>query len=101
MRLVEEVGPDTIGIVFDTANVLQRAEHPVWAARRVAPCVRQSHIKDALIAYDGEVLDFQKRPCVVVVDFRAIMPILAAAIEIAHPKWLEGHPDLCVEEYAI
>lgn len=126
VRLVEEVGPDTTGIVFDTANVLQRAEHPVWAARRVAPYVRQSHIKDALIAYDGEVLDFQMRPCGGgVVDFRAIMPILAAAnpdlnlsienyesfsdrprnppkmiIEIADPKWLEGHPDLSVEEYA-
>jgi len=60
-----------------------------------------------------------------VVDFRAIMPILAAAnpdlnlsienyesfsdrprnppkliIEIADPKWLESHPDLSVEEYA-
>ncbi|MBE1204156.1 sugar phosphate isomerase/epimerase family protein [Aminobacter carboxidus] len=126
VRLVEEVGPDTTGIVFDTANVLQRAEHPVWAARRVAPYVRQSHIKDALIAYDGEVLDFQMRPCGGgVVDFRAIMPILAKAnpdlnlsienyesfsdrprnppkmiIEIADPKWLEGHPDLSVEEYA-
>ncbi|MGF7007819.1 sugar phosphate isomerase/epimerase family protein [Aminobacter sp. BE322] len=126
VRLVEEVGPDTTGIVFDTANVLQRAEHPVWAAKRVAPYVRQTHIKDALIAYDGEVLDFQMRPCGGgVVDFRAIMPILAKAkpdlnlsienyesfsdrprnppkmiIEIADPKWLEGHPDLGVEEYA-
>ena len=80
VRLVEDVGPDTVGIVFDTANVLQRAEHPVWAARRVAPYVRQTHIKDALIAFDGAVLDFQMRPCGKgVVDFHAIMPILAAA----------------------
>jgi sugar phosphate isomerase/epimerase len=126
VRLVEEVGPDATGIVFDTANVLQRGEHPVWSARRVAPYVRQSHVKDALIAYDGDVLDFQMRPCGSgVVDFRAILPILAAAnpdlnlsvenyesfsdrprnpprmvIEIADPRWLEGHPDLSVEEYA-
>lgn len=126
VRLVEEVGSDTTGIVFDTANVLQRGEHPVWAAKRVAPYVRQTHIKDALIAFDGEVLDFQMRPCGDgVVDFSGILPILAAAkpdlnlsienyesftdrprnpprmiIEIADPAWLAGHPDLSVEEYA-
>ncbi len=124
VRLVEEVGPDTTGIVFDTANVLQRGEHPVWAARRVAPYVRQTHIKDALIAHDGDVLDFQMRPCGGgLVDFRSVLPILAAAnprlnlsienyesfsdrprkpprmiIEIADPRWLEGHPDLSAEE---
>lgn len=126
VRLVEAVGPDVTGIVFDTANVLQRGEHPVWAARRVAPYVRQSHIKDALIAYDGDVLDFQMRPCGKgVVDFEQILPILAAAnpdlnlsienyksftdrprtpprmiIEIADPAWLAGHPDLTPAEYA-
>jgi len=126
VRLVEAVGPDVTGIVFDTANVLQRGEHPVMSARRVAPYVRQTHVKDALIAYDGDILDFQMRPCGGgVVDFRAILPILAAAnpnlnlsienyesfadrprkvtkmiIEIADPLWLEGHPDLTVEEYA-
>lgn len=126
VRLVEDVGPDVTGIVFDTANVLQRGEHPVWAARRVAPYCRQTHVKDALIAYDGDVLDFQMRPCGQgVVDFHAIMPILAAAnpdlnlsvenyesfsdrprvppkmiIEIADPDWLAGHPDLGVVEYA-
>lgn len=126
VRLVEAVGPEVTGIVFDTANVLQRGEHPVWAARRVAPYVRQTHIKDALIAYDGDVLDFQMRPCGEgVVDFRAVLPIIAAAnpslnlsienyesfadrprkvtrmiIEIADPDWLAGHPDLTPEEYA-
>ena len=80
VRLVEEVGPETTGVVFDTANVLQRGEHPVFAARRLAPYVRQTHIKDALIAFDGDVLDFQMRPCGSgVVDFRSILPILADA----------------------
>lgn len=126
VRLVESIGPDVTGIVFDTANVLQRAEHPVWAAKRVAPYVRQTHVKDALVAYDGDILDFQMRPCGKgVVDFGAILPILAAArpdlnltienyesfsdrprrfarlvMEISDPDWLAAHPDLTAEEYA-
>jgi sugar phosphate isomerase/epimerase len=126
VRLVEAVGPEVMGIVFDTANVLQRAEHPVWAAQRVAPYVRQSHIKDALLQMDAEGVDFQLRTCGQgVVDFRAILPILAAAnpdlnlsIESAQadedrasptprmqahifdPDWLAGHPDLTLDEYA-
>lgn len=124
VRLVEAVGPDVTGIVFDTANVLQRGEHPVWAARRVAPYVRQTHVKDALIERDGDVLDYQMRPCGKgVVDFRKVLPILAAAnpdlnlsvenfesmedrprqvtrmtIQIADPDWLDAHPDLTEEE---
>ncbi len=126
VRIVEAVGPDVMGIVFDTANVLQRAEHPVHAARRVAPYVRQTHVKDALLEHAPEGLDFQLRPCGGgVVDFGEILPILAEAkpdlnltIENAqaetdrsqkHPRmliglfdsdWLAGHPDLTVHEYA-
>lgn len=126
VRLVESVGPDVTGITFDTANVLQRAEHPAWAARRLAPYVRQTHMKDALVAPYGDVLDFQMRPLGDgVVDFREILPILAEAnptlnlsienaeshddrpkptyrmaIEIHDPQWLAGHPDLTKEELA-
>jgi len=127
VRLVEAVGADVTGIVFDTANVLQRGEEPVFATRRVAPYVRQTHIKDGFLGWgrNGE-LDFQMRPCGQgIVDFRAILPILAAAnptlnlsienaesesdrkrgnalihIEIFEPEWLNGHPDLTIEEYA-
>ncbi len=79
VRLVEAVGADAIGITFDTANVLQRAEHPVWAAKRIAPYVRQTHIKDAGLFRASDGLDFQVRPCGAgVVDFGAIIPILYA-----------------------
>ncbi|SHH00644.1 Sugar phosphate isomerase/epimerase [Kaistia soli DSM 19436] len=127
VRLVENVGPDAIGIVLDTANVLQRGEHPVWAARRVAPYIRQTHIKDAYVAHAPGGLDFQTRPCGNgIVDFRAILPIIAAVnpamnltiepaqstadkrraavprqrIEIDDPIWLAAHPDLTREERA-
>lgn len=126
LRLIEAVGEDVTGAVFDTANGLQRGEHPVWAARRLAPHVRQTHIKDAYVARARGGLDFQGRPCGEgVVDFAAILPILARAnpalnlsleiaascvekpripaprqcIQIDDPVWRAAHPDLTPEEY--
>ena len=61
LRLIEAVGPDCVGVVFDTANMVQRGEHPVWAAKRLAPHIRQTHIKDALVARAPGGLDFQPR----------------------------------------
>ena len=128
VRIVESVGDDVVGVAFDTANALQRGEHPVFAAKRLAPYVRQTHIKDAYVAHAPGGLDFQFRPCGKgIVDFRAILPILAEAnpaltlnlenaastddrprtalqprqcIEYHDPIWLAGHPDLTVEELA-
>ena len=122
VRLIESVGPDVMGVVFDTANVLQRGEHPVFAARRLAPYIRQTHIKDAYVAHAPGGLDFQTRPCGEgIVDFRQILPIIAAtdpginltienaasvvdrprsklnprqSIELYDPQWRLGHPDL-------
>lgn len=125
LRLIEKVGEDCMGVVFDTANGLQRAEHPVFAARRVAPYVRQTHIKDAYVGHAMGGLDFQTRPVGRgIVDFATIIPILAKAnpdlnlslevaasvedtlrkanprqcIEIDDPIWRAGHPDLTAEE---
>jgi sugar phosphate isomerase/epimerase len=120
LRLVEAVGPDAIGIVFDTANVLQRGEHPTEAARRVAPYVRQTHVKDTLLYFVDDGVNRQPRPCGQgVVDFGAILPILAAArpdlnLSIENPTshlplqtipvfdldWPISHPDLPVDELA-
>ncbi|TDF92699.1 sugar phosphate isomerase/epimerase [Arthrobacter terricola] len=126
VRLVEAVGPDATGIVFDTSNVLQRMEHPVFSARRVAPYVRQTHLKDAYVAHDDGGLAHQLRPYGEgVVDFAGVLPIIVAAnptmnvtieppqsyldkapaarprvIEAFDPEFLAGHPDLGVEELA-
>ena len=125
LRMIEAVGEDCVGVVFDTANMLQRGEHPVFAARRLAPYVRQTHIKDAYVARAPGGLDFQPRPCGEgIVDLARILPLLAAAkpdlnlsleiaqstedsrrranprqcIQIDDPVWRAGHPDLTAEE---
>nr|WP_302054599.1 TIM barrel protein [Burkholderia multivorans] len=80
LRLIERVGADCTGVVFDTANVLQRGEHPVFAARRLAPHVRQTHIKDAYVARAPGGLDFQTRRCGEgIADFETVIPIVADA----------------------
>lgn len=125
LRLIEAVGEDCVGVVLDTANMLQRGEHPVWTTRRLAPWVRQTHIKDAYIGRAEGGLDFQPRPCGTgIVDFDAILSLLAKVnphlnlsleiakssddqrraanprqcIQINDPLWLAGHPDLTPEE---
>ncbi|MBY5666572.1 sugar phosphate isomerase/epimerase family protein [Rhizobium leguminosarum] len=125
LRLIEKVGADCVGVVFDTANGLQRGEHPVFAAKRLAPHIRQTHIKDAYVGRAPGGLDFQTRPAGGgIVDFAAILPILAEAnptlnlslevaqsvadkprkpnprqcIEIDDPIWRAGHSDLTADE---
>ena len=126
VRLVEQVGPDVTGIVYDTSNPLQRLEHPVWTARRVAPYTRQTHCKDGMLGYGSGGVDYQHRPIGTgVVDYRQILPVLAAAnpalnlsieppqpvedqarpasvlwIDAFDPEFLAGHPDVTVPEYA-
>jgi sugar phosphate isomerase/epimerase len=120
LRMIEQVGSDVMGIVFDTANPLQRAEDPVRAARRIAPFVRQTHVKDVAMWFGDDVVYRQGRTCGDgVVDFAAILPILAehrpdlnlsienpttrggiGITEIYDPVWSAAHPDLTVEEFA-
>lgn len=119
VRLVEDVGPDVLGITFDTGNVIARAEDPVASARRVAPYVRMSHVRDvALFATDygiGRML----APCGEgVIDWPTVLSILleqapdlnlsiensrdrtVMPMHVYDPVWLDGHPDLTTVELA-
>lgn len=125
LRLIEAVGEDCVGVVLDTANMLQRGESPLLATQRLAPYVRQTHIKDAYVGRAPGGFDFQPRPCGEgIVDFAAILPVLAKvnptlnlSLEIAQstddnrrqanprqciqlddPLWRAGHPDLSPQE---
>ena len=80
VRLVEAVGPDVLGIVYDTSNLLQRGEHPTRTAQRVAPYTRQTHIKDAALGLVPGGVAYQERPVGQgVIDFATILPMLEAA----------------------
>ncbi|WP_415854994.1 sugar phosphate isomerase/epimerase family protein [Sinomonas sp. G460-2] len=119
VRLVESVGPDVLGITLDTANVLARGEDPVAAARRAAPYVRATHLRDSVLAITDFGLARSFSPCGLgVIDWDGVLgalwehsPDLWASIEPAAPTmqmpiglsddaWSALHPDLDPDEVA-
>jgi sugar phosphate isomerase/epimerase len=115
VRLVEAVGPDVVGITFDTGNVLPRGEDPVAAAHRVAPYTHQTHVKDGILFFDEEGLVRQMKPCGQgITNWETILPILwkyspalnlsiedykgLLPLQIYNPYWRDRHPDLDVGE---
>ena len=63
LRLVEQGGADAIGVTFDTANVAVRGELPNEAARRLAPHVRQTHLRDIVVTPSPDGCERQMRAC--------------------------------------
>ncbi len=126
VRLIDDVGADVLGITFDVGNPVQRLEHPMWAARRVAPYVRQTHIKDLYMEEIDGGYTYQSRACGTgIIDFRELLPLLAthnpdlnlsienvepdtgppkkprrSLIALRDPVFIAGHPDLSVGEFA-
>lgn len=117
IRLIEDVGPDCVGICLDTANVMCHCEDPVAAARRAAPYTHLTHTKDAVAFFSERGFVRQTvPPGRGAIDWEKVLPILAAyspnlpiSIEdhkwlfyfhCFEPKWLELHPDLTREEFA-
>ncbi|MEW1861278.1 TIM barrel protein [Streptomyces sp. NPDC088194] len=117
VRLVESIGPDVMGITFDTANVMVRGEEPVAAARRVAPYVRATHLRDSILQRTGVGLTRTFSPCGLgVIDWAGLLgallehapdldasiepagPTLAIPIGIADESWRALHPDLVEDE---
>jgi len=117
VRLVEAVGPDVVGITFDTGNVVVRGEDPVAAARRVAPYTYLTHCKDPLLTFGAQGLVRRINPCGLgAVDWAAVLAILGQhnaqlhlnledhkgmlAIPLYEAPWQQAHPDLTVAEMA-
>ena len=111
VRMVEEVGPDAMGITFDTANVVVRGESVSAAARRVAPYVRSTHVRDvALIRMPGGLVRYLLPVGDGIVDWPAVLSALSPAdpmlsiegiissragmpVPLFDGRWAAGHPD--------
>lgn len=119
VRLVEAVGPDVLGVTFDTANVVVRGEDPVAAARRVAPYTRATHLRDFVLGEQDGVFGRVFAPIGQgSIDWDAVLGILHAEnpdlplsienagptlhlpIGLDDPEWIAMHPDLDPDEVA-
>jgi sugar phosphate isomerase/epimerase len=114
VRLVESVGPDVLGIAFDSANVYVHGETAEAAARRVAPYTRMCHLRDVAIVAGPEAPDRYLVPCGEgTIDWPQVLGVLLAAHPDLHltiepagprqpamqiwyddPRWRAAHPDL-------
>lgn len=118
IRLIEDVGPDIAGICLDTANLYCQCEDPVTAARRAAPYVHLTHIKDAMMVFNQTGYTRQTLPPGRgIIPWKTMLPILAEyepnlplsiedhkwlfCFHVFDPHFLRLHPDLTLQEYAL
>jgi sugar phosphate isomerase/epimerase len=109
--MLDRLGPEVAGVTLDTGNLVMRMDDPVAAAERLAPWVRATHVKDAVLAFTPRGLCWQARPIGsgmlpmpdVLAPIVAANPDLALSIElhprtydlpIYDPTWLAFFPDL-------
>jgi sugar phosphate isomerase/epimerase len=86
-RLVEEAGPDILGVALDPVNVVVRLEDPVAATERVAAYVAQVHLDDADIIFEEMHLRRRLRTFGRgLIDWPRILALVPGA-----PRWIEGH----------
>src|SRR5258708_7206345 len=77
--LWESIGAERFGVTLDTGNPLATAEEPVNFARRVAPYVKNVHLKDYQVYMSTEGYRLVRCPLGQgVVDFPALFGILSA-----------------------
>jgi sugar phosphate isomerase/epimerase len=91
LRLIEEVGPDCVGVTLDTGNLPLEADLPKDAINRLAPYVHLTHCKDGILYKTSQGIVQQIRTLGEgVIDWDTAIEVLG-----------KYHPDLhlCLEDY--
>jgi sugar phosphate isomerase/epimerase len=108
--LIDAVGSEWFGINFDTANFIRVLDDPVEAARKLAPHVYATHVKDVLPVKGVSVREWYYFSSVAagtgLVDVAAIARILhesgykgflAFESDMPHPDYCEREEDMVAE----
>jgi sugar phosphate isomerase/epimerase len=112
VRVIEAVGSDVMGISHDPVNLPCRIEDAVAATARVAPYVRQVHLDDATVTFDGSKLRRYLAPMGSGdIDWTNIfsqigdVPVWIEfhrgqfAMPVFDRDWIAAQPDLTLDEY--
>ena len=111
LRIIDEVGPEYIGITLDTGNLLIHGDYPAEAVKRLAPYTHLTHAKDGLLRLCDKGLVRQGMPPGRgSVEWPKVIEVLAkeqpqinlciedykkrSYAEIFDPAWLADHPDM-------
>ena len=111
LAFLDRLDPEVAGVTLDTGNLAMRLDDPLAAARRLAPFVVATHIKDMVLALTARGLCWQARPVgsgiLPIPDILSALlrarPDLAMSIElhprtydlpIYDPRWLAFFPEL-------
>jgi sugar phosphate isomerase/epimerase len=62
IAILDRLDPRVAGVTLDTGNIVMRLDDPVDLARRLAPYVVATHVKDAVMAFTPRGLCWQARP---------------------------------------
>lgn len=103
--LCESIGSNRFGITLDTGNPLATAEEPIDFFRRVAPYVKNAHLKDYNIFWSEEGYRLARCPLGQgVIDFPALFDILSEhnpdlTLSIEHGALEARHIRVLMEDY--
>ena len=117
IRLIEEIGPDVVGVTLDVGNLFLSGDVPMAAIGRLAPYVHATHCKDGILYRTEEGIVQQLRPVGEgVVDWDAALMVLSEYSPDLHlsfedyraenlvrfydPQWRAHFPDLTDDDVA-
>ncbi|RFC77634.1 TIM barrel protein [Streptomyces sp. AcE210] len=117
LGLVEDGGPDVMGVSLDVANLVVRGEDPAEATKRLAPHIRQTHLEDVALYFVERGLRRKLRPCGTgILDWHSILttlieqsPVENLTLEqhlgqfdadIFDPRWFPLEPHVTAPELA-
>jgi len=111
LQMIEEIGPEVMGINLDTANTMALGEDPILAAKRTAPYVHSTHAKDGILYFTQNGMTRQGKPAGQgIIDWDELLPILSEytpdlilsiedhkwlfEVQIYNEAWVQDFPDL-------
>lgn len=112
LRIIEAVGADLLGVAHDPVNVACRLEDAVSCTRRIAPYIKQFHLDDAYLTFDGPLMRRYLSPLGTgSLDWETILSLAPGkpiwiefhrgqfAMPVFDREWLADQKDMTLDEY--